>query len=232
MKKIIKKLALIAAAFVIATCLCLSTTFPARAEAVKTETNAEITENVGDTVTDGEILNEVENDEKTGEEITRDDLLALAGSVAKEEGPGDEWEQTMEALRLAVSEKKLDVAIVLDVIKLAVIVAYVSGKTIGKIIKSRKEKKNPSTIPQDVAEVKTTTRAQTKAVNALIEEEKHVGEAVEKENAKLSALAQAQIGTNTALRCIIRGAQIKTELKDEALRALNNSDESCDAAQR
>ena len=55
---------------------------------------------------------------------------------------------------------------------------------------------------------------------------------VEKENAKLNALAAAQVGTNAAIRCLIRGIGMSGTVKDEAYRALNNSDEICDKAQK
>ena len=161
------------------------------------------------------------------------------GKIAEEEGLGDEWQKAVENLRLAISEKKLDVNIVLDALLLIVLGGYAIYKVIGGIVRGIASKKSTATVLSEIQTVEKSSAAQTKAVNAqteainaLAETDTQVVESVEKENAKLNALAAAQVGTNAAIRCLIRGIGMSGAVKDEAYRALNNSDEICDKAQK
>ena len=110
---------------------------------------------------------------------------------------------------------------------------------IGGIVRGIASKKSTATVLSEIQTVEKSSAAQTKAVNAqteainaLAETDTQVVESVEKENAKLNALAAAQVGTNAAIRCLIRGIGMSGAVKDEAYRALNNSDEICDKAQK
>ncbi len=210
----------------------------ARESAQTSEITTETSENQTQTDED----EEVPETEETGEnkaEITLDDLLAFVGNIAEEEGLGDEWQKAVENLRLAISEKKLDVNIVLDALLLIVLVGYAIYKVIGGIVRGIASKKSTATVLSEIEMVEKSSAAQTKAVNAqteainaLAETDTQVVESVEKENAKLNALAAAQVGTNAAIRCLIRGIGMSGAVKDEAYRALNNSDEICDKAQK
>ena len=180
-----------------------------------------------------------EQEPEKPKEITLDDLLVLVGNLAEDEGLGEEWNDWMEQLKLALEDKKIDATLIVNILILSAIIGYLIFKTFGRAVAWIKRKKNPSTVAEDLQGVKKTSIAQTeavnkqtKAINALAETDEHMAQTVEKENAKLNALAAAQIEMNSALRTLIRGTNIKAELKDEAYRALNKSNEHCDNAQK
>lgn len=245
MKKFIKKILL--SVTVIAVAFGFTFAFaPVTAIAETGEETPEISAESSEILTDGATVEEepetgesVENSgNKTGGKITIDDLLTIVGTIAEREGV-DEWQETVDNIRLAVSAKKLDVAIALEIVKLCVIVLYLSVKGINRIRKNIEAKKNPSTVSEDVQSIKQSSTAQTKAVNEqtkaikeLAETDGQVAKTVAKENEKLNALAAAQVGTNEAIRCLIRGIGMNGTVKDEAYRALNNSNENCDKIQK
>mgnify|MGYP006898656786 CR=1 FL=1 len=74
--------------------------------------------------------------------------------------------------------------------------------------------------------------AQTKAINGLIDEAEKVEVVTTDSVRREKALANALEKQNTAIRCLIRGTNIKQDLKDEAFRSLNESDDSCDEAKK
>jgi uncharacterized protein YoxC len=239
MKKFLKKLLLCVAAAAVAFGLTFAPVVVS-AEGVSgpLENSTETSENSTDSAMVEEELKTGEAVENSGneteEEITLDDLLTIVGQIAEKEGVG-EWQETMDNIRLAISAKKLDVVIVVEFIKLGLISAYVLGKVIKGIKKWYQAKKNPSTVEEDVQSIKQSSATQTKAVNEqtkaikeLTQADEHVAEQVEQENEKLKDLASAQVGMNEAIRCIIRGVGMSGAIKEEAYRALNNSNESCD----
>ena len=209
---------------------------------VESTETVEMPENTGDTTKDEETPETEENGEITSKEesdITLEDLLAYVGKLAEEEGLGEDWNATMEQLKLAIEEEKISATLIVNILILVGIVSCLVFKSFGKVIAWIKRKKHPSTVEQDLQAVQKTNvaqteavNAQTKAINSLAETDEHVAETVEKESAKIVALAEAQEGTNEALRCIVRGIGIKSELKDEAFRALNNSNAKCDIAKK
>ncbi len=165
-------------------------------------------------------------------EITFDDILAITGELMKQEGYGNEWEKAMYYIETAATAKKVDLSIFL----VAGVLAFLVLDRTVKIIRWYRKKKSDTT-SKDLKDIKTASGQQTTAVNALIdEEEKLVGEvhtttAQVKDNTKREkALAEGLEKQNVAIRCLIRGVQIKQDLKDEAFRALNESDELCDKA--
>lgn len=201
----------------------------------KAETVAETPEITQETV----LLEEVPETEENGEnankntpEITLEELLELVGKLAENEVPTDEWQAAVENIKNAISEKKIDITIVLDIIKLCIIGIAFGVWTVRKIVKKVKDKRFPDTTAQDIQDVKKTGGQLVRGYNALIEEEKQVSRTVTRENVKLDKLAAAQSQNNAALRAFIRGTALKTEIKDEALRALNKSDELCDEIQK
>lgn len=209
---------------------------------VESTETVETPENTDDTATDEETPGTEENGEITSKEesdVTLEDLLAYVGKLAEEEGLGKDWNSFMEQVKIAIEEEKISVMLIVYIIGLVLMSCYLAFKSFGKIVAWIKRKKHPSTVEQDLQAVQKTNmsqteavNAQTKAINSLAETDEHVAETVEKENAKIVALAEAQEGTNEALRCIVRGIGIKTELKDEAFRALNNSNAKCDIAKK
>ena len=246
MKKFLKKIGLILATVAVAFGFGFMPMTAYAEEVMETpEIGTENTENSGDTATDGETPETNENGEntdvkteETDEKITLEDLLGLVGSIAEQEGLGDEWAEAVENIKLAISENKLDVNIILDALLLVVLTGYAIYKVIGGIVKHIAAKKSNATVLTEIQTVEKTSNAQTKAVNeqtkainALAETDGQMVAEVKSESEKIKALAGAITGVNTALRCFIRGTAIKTELKDEAYRALNASDEQCDKIQ-
>ena len=191
-------------------------------EIVSVEEVIEETESVENTAND-EVVEEAT--EKT--EVDLDDLLAFVGEIAKKEGYEDEWEKALYYVETAASEKKVEVMIGLSV---AIIVMFVVDRFV-KIINWAKAKKYDTT-SKDLKDIKSSSGAQTDAINGLIDE-------VNEENVKMAdsikrekALANATQKQNTAIRCLIRGTNIKQDLKDEAFRSLNESDDLCDEAKK
>ena len=109
MKGLFKKMLLVACSCAVAFGFVF-TPVSASAEEVKqvTEIEAEIPENEEDNGAVEETPETEDNVENTPEisveqekEITLDDLLALVGNLAEDEGLGEEWNDTMEQLKLA-----------------------------------------------------------------------------------------------------------------------------------
>ena len=94
------------------------------------------------------------------------------------------------------------------------------------------KKRKTDTTSKDIADIKDASGKQTKAINGLIDEETTLADEVKEDIEREKNLAYGIEKQNVALRCIIRGAQIKQDLKDEALRALNESDDACDKAKK
>ena len=78
----------------------------------------------------------------------------------------------------------------------------------------------------------TNGNAQTKAINGLIEEAEVVESVAADGVRREKALANALEKQNVAIRALIRGTNIKQDLKDEAFRSLNESDDLCDEAKK
>jgi hypothetical protein len=170
---------------------------------------------------------EVESNDKEETEITFDDILNLAGKLAEKEGFKDEWDKTLYYLKTAASEKKVDAMIILLGAVFAFLLLYGVIK-----LRSWYKKIKTDTTSKDLTDIKKESGQQTKAINSLIDEdEKLVGE-VAAASAREKVMTEALEQQNIALRCLIRGTQIKQDLKDESFRALNKSDELCDKAKK
>lgn len=170
---------------------------------------------------------EAESDDKEETEITFDDILNLAGKLAEKEGFKDEWDKTLYYLKTAASEKKVDAMIILLGAVFAFLLLYGVIK-----LRSWYKKIKTDTTSKDLTDIKKESGQQTKAINSLIDEdEKLVGE-VAAASAREKVMTEALEQQNIALRALIRGTQIKQDLKDEAFRALNKSDELCDIAKK
>jgi hypothetical protein len=160
-------------------------------------------------------------------EVTFDDILNLAGKLAEKEGFKDEWDKTLYYLKTAASEKKVDAMIILLGAVFAFLLLYGVIK-----LRSWYKKIKTDTTSKDLTDIKNESGQQTKAINSLIDEdEKLVGE-VAAASAREKVMTEALEQQNIALRALIRGTQIKQDLKDEAFRALNKSDELCDIAKK
>lgn len=189
-------------------------------EIVSVEEVVEETESVENTAND-----EVVEDDK---EITYDDILALMGNIAKKEGFKDEWDKTLYHIQTAASEKKVDTMIVLVSLVLAFLTVYATVKIVKYKLSNAKIRK----IVESLTGVENNGNVQTTAINGLIDETASVG-AVAKDTVKREkAIANATQKQNTAIRCLIRGTNIKQDLKDEAFRSLNESDDLCDEAKK
>lgn len=193
---------------------------------VESVTSEEVVEET-ESVENSSVLEAESDDKDETTEITYDDILALAGKLMEKEGFGDKWEKALYYIETAASEKKVDAMIVLLVAVFAFLLLYGSLKLRGWYKKIKTD-----TTSKDLTDIKKEGGAQTKAINSLIdEEEKLVGE-VAAASAREKVMTEALEQQNIALRCLIRGTQIKQDLKDEAFRALNKSDELCDKAKK
>lgn len=232
MKKIKAFLATaIASAFI-----CLSGAFaPVTAFA---EENVETPSNSVEIVTSEEVVEETESveissnleadsDDKEETEITFDDILNLAGKLAEKEGFKDEWDKTLYYLKTAASEKKVDAMIILLGAVFAFLLLYGVIK-----LRSWYKKIKTDTTSKDLTDIKKESGQQTKAINSLIDEDERLVGEVAAASAREKVMTEALEQQNIALRCLIRGTQIKQDLKDEAFRALNKSDELCDKAKK
>ena len=191
-------------------------------EIVSVEEVVEETESVENTANDEAV------EKPTKEtEIDFDDLLAFVGDLAEKEGFGDEWEKALYYVETAASEKKVEVMIGLSV---AVIVLFVTDRVV-KIINYLKAKKY-DTSKKDLKDILNSSGAQTDAINGLIDETASVGEFVKETLQREKSFAEALEKQNVALRNLIRGTNIKQDLKDEAFRSLNDSDDKCDDAKK
>jgi hypothetical protein len=158
-------------------------------------------------------------------EVTFEDILNLAGKLAEKEGFKDEWDKTLYYLKTAASEKKVDAMIILLGAVFAFLLLYGVIK-----LRSWYKKIKTDTTSKDIADIKDASGQQTKAINGLIDEGTTLADEVKEDIEREKALANGIEKQNVALRCLIRGTQIKQDLKDEAFRALNESDDSCDKA--
>jgi hypothetical protein len=160
-------------------------------------------------------------------EVTYEDILALMGSIAEKEGFGSEWEKTLYYIQTAASEKKVDTMIVLIVCVLVFLVIYSGVKVFRWYKKIKKD-----TTSKDIKDIKSASDDQTTAINGLIDEENKLVGKVDESTEREKALAKGIELQNVAIRCLIRGTNIKQDLKDEAFRALNESDDNCDKAKK
>lgn len=170
------------------------------------------------------------NDEvvEDNKEITYDDILALMGNIAEKEGFKDEWDKTLFYIQTAASEKKVDTMIVL----VSLVLAFLTIYAIVKLVKHKLSKEKIRKIVESLTGVENNGNAQTTAINGLIDETASVGECAKSTESREKKIAEATKKQNTALRCLIRGTNIKQDLKDEALRNLNESDDLCDEAKK
>ena len=209
--------------------------FPVFANA---EESVETPSNSIESVVDEEVIEETEsventpNDEVVEEDskdtvIDFDDLLAFVGELAEKEGFKNEWDKAMYYVENAASEKKVEIMIGLSV---AVIVLFVTDRCV-KIIRWADNRKNDTT-SKDLKDIKTANGQQTTAINGLIDEAEKVEKVSADSVRREKLLSNALEKQNTAIRCLIRGVAIKQDLKDEALRSLNESDDLCDEAKK
>ena len=193
-----------------------------------TETTTETSTETAPETDDEEVVEDLPTaEEETAEkgEITLDDILEFAGGLADEAGVGDEWDKVVENLKNAASEKKVDIMTGVSIGQLCLLAAYVIGKLIHAAWKKHKD-----TTAADVKEMKKTTGKHTKAVNDLIGQAETVASNVAEASERERKLADAGLEQNAALRCLFRGVQLRQDIKDEALRHLNNSDKCYDEA--
>lgn len=187
--------------------------------------------------TSEEVIEETESVEntpvetpKTEEEktkLTYEDILAITGEIMKQEGFENKWDKALYYMETAASEKKVDLMIAVGIIIVVLLAVYIGGKIILWNIK----KKNDTT-SSDIKDIKKASGQQTTAINGLIDEGEKLEE-VSKDGVKREKdLAKSIALQNTAIRCLIRGTKIEQALKDEAYRALNESDEYCDKAKK
>lgn len=170
------------------------------------------------------------------EDMTKDEklkiILEIAGVFANTAGAGNEWDEMLFNLKTAASEEKVNGAIIVVIIQVVVNVGYIIAKLAYKAYSAYKKKKYPDTVKKDVADIKATGTAQNKAINNVGETVTEIDSEVKHENEKINALADAGTAQNAALRTLIRGTGIDKELKHEALRDLNKSDDLYETAKK
>ena len=198
-----------------------------------------------ESVTSEEVIEETENVEnsaidkptesvKEETKITLDDILEFAGALAENEGYGDEWEKALYYIETAASEKKVELMIFFVA---AVFVFLLVDRTV-KVIRWYKKRKADTTatdiakIKSGITDVEKINNQQTNAINGLIDEEEKLVEKLAQVSVLEKVMSEALEKQNIAIRCLIRGTQIKQDLKDEAFRALNESDDLCDKAKK
>jgi hypothetical protein len=150
------------------------------------------------------------------------------GNIAEKEGFKDEWDKTLYHIQTAASEKKVDTMIVL----VALVLAFLTIYAIVKLVKHKLSNANIRKIVESLTGVEDNGNAQTKAINGLIDEAEKVEGVATDSVRREKALANALEKQNIAIRCLIRGTNIKQDLKDEAFRSLNESDDLCDEAKK
>ena len=175
-----------------------------------------------------EIIENTPNDEVVeGSELTFNDILNFVGEFEKEQGFEDEWDKALYYVKNAASAKKVEIMTVLNSLMLGVF----SVDRFIKIIQWYRKTKNDTT-SKDIKDIKTANGQQTNAINDLIDEVEGEKVAVAESIAREKALAEGIEKQNIAIRALIRGTNIKQDLKDEAFRALNDSDDKCDEAKK
>lgn len=194
-------------------------------EIVSSEEVVEETESVEISANDEVQESVVEESAET--ELTFDDILNFAGEIMEKEGYEDEWEKALYYIETAATEKKVDAMIILVAAVLALFV-------LDRVVKLGKwyKKLKTDTTSKDIKDIKTANGQQTSAINSLIDEEEKVATEVKDSIRREKALASATTKQNIAIRCLIRGTNIKQDLKDESFRALNESDDLCDEAKK
>lgn len=173
-------------------------------------------------VEETESVENTPNDEAVGGGVlTFDELLELYKDIAENAGFTDDWEKAVYYIEKAASAKKVDVMIWVNV---AFVVLFVVDRII-KIVRWYIKKKD--TTSDDVAYIKKSSGQQTTAINTLIDEVEGEKVAVNNCVEREKVLAHALEKQNVAIRSLIRGTKIDPNLKDEAYRALNDSDKLC-----
>lgn len=216
---------LLASALATAFVLLSSAFVPVVAFAEEPKNEPATNENIVDeeVVEEEKTVENTPNDEAIGGGVlTFDELLEMYKDIAENAGFTDEWEKAVYYIEKAASAKKVDAMILVNV---AFVLLFI-GDRIVKIVRWNKERKTDTT-KQDIVEIKTLDEQQTTAINALIDEVEGekvaVNDCVEREK----VLAHALEKQNVAIRSLIRGTNIKQDLKDESFRALNDSDKLC-----
>lgn len=176
-------------------------------------------------------LDNVFGDDMTKEEKL-DVILNIVGVLSNSAGVGSDWDELLFNLKTAASEEKVNGAIIAVIIQVVVNVGYIIAKLAYKAYSAYKKKKYPDTVKKDVADIKATGTAQNKAINSVGETVTDIDNEVRHENNKINALADAGTAQNAALRTLIRGTGIDKELKHEALRDLNKSDDLYEIAKK
>ena len=180
--------------------------------------------------------NELKTDNIFTEDMTKEEklevILEFAGALADNAGVGSQWDQVIFNLKTAASEQKVNASVVATILMLVVFVGYIIAKLAYKGYNAYKKKKNPDTLNKDVSDIKATENAQNKAINSVGETVSEIDNEVKHENDKINALADAGTAQNAALRTLIRGTGIDKELKHEALRDLNKSDDLYETAKK
>ena len=166
-------------------------------------------------------------EESAPEEIDFEAILALAGQLMDKAGFKNEWDKALYYIKTAASQKKVDVMLLVQLLFTAVF----CGDRCVKIVNWNKKRKTDTT-NQDIQDIKDVNEQQTTAINSLIDETEKVSASVEDSKKREKALANALTKQNVAIRGLIRGTNIKQDLKDEAFRALNESDDLCDEAKK
>ena len=197
-------------------------------ESVEVAETSEIV-SVEEVVEETESVENSANDEVVEDkEITYDDILALMGNIAEKEGFKDEWDRTLYHIQTAASEKKVDTMIVL----VALVLAFLTIYAIVKLVKHKLSNAKIRKIVESLTGVEDNGNAQTKAINGLIDEAEKLEGVTSDGVRREKALANALEKQNIAIRCLIRGTNIKQDLKDEAFRSLNESDDLCNEAKK
>ena len=195
---------------------------------VEIETSEEVIEET-ESVENTPIETPKTEEEKT--KLTYEDILAITGEIMEQEGFKNKWDKALFHIETAASEKNVELLIILVLIVIILFVVYIAVKFgIWKV------KRKNDTTSKDVKDIKQASGQQTTAINTLIDEEEKLTNEVHNANTEATmrekALADSIEKQNVAIRCFIRGTKIEQALKDEAYRALNESDECCDKAKK
>ena len=170
---------------------------------------------------------EEDKDESGNKDLTLDDILEFAGTMAEESGLGDKWAAAVQNLKNAITAQQFTLSTALTILEIIILAGYIIYKVI-----VNKKVMQISKYLNDLNVIETTNGktlvAQTTALKEMSSSEQKVAEIGEKLVNKQKRITTAQEYTNDALLHIVEGINFSPERKKAAIRALNKSNEALD----
>ncbi len=165
-------------------------------------------------------LESVEEETESNVEMTWEEFLNEIQNKADEYGKGDEWAETMEDIKHAVSEKKFDGLFWVNILELVALAFYIIYRVVSNISLKLVIAK-VDTLIKKINELTSSTNELIDEAKGVEDDEKKILNAFKKERKALEY-------TNEALKNMIDGIKFTPEKKTAALRALNKANECLD----